>query len=371
MSINKILISVLCLFLTNEKLFSLDIDQLVLEPGFEISVYADSLDAPRQMAEGENGTIFVGERSGQIIALIDSDHNGQADSKIILAQGLKYSTGVSIFNGDLYFSEISKIWKIENIEHWVSNYNNANTNLPEKILVLDNLPDDQWHGWKWLKHDQAGGIYFNIGAPCNICLSKNPQYASILKFQDGEINYVAKGVRNSVGFDFHPVSKQLFFTDNGRDWLGDDSPSCELNRLDFDGQFFGYPFKHASNVIDPEFGHINPGYDFVDPILELGAHVAPTGISFYNADMFPPKMKHNLFIVLHGSWNRSVKVGYKVIRVEIDESGNAINSNDFITGWLKNGKVIGRPSAPLVRNDGSLLLSDDKANVIYQVTYKN
>jgi glucose/arabinose dehydrogenase len=167
------------------------------------------------------------------------------------------------------------------------------------------------------------------------------------------------------------VSNELFFTDNGRDWLGDDSPSCELNRVDFDGQFFGYPFKHASNVVDPEFGHINPGYDFVDPILELGAHVAPTGITFYNGDMFPIDMMNNLFIVLHGSWNRSEKVGYKVLRVEIDNDGNVIRSHDFITGWLKNGKVIGRPSAPLMRSDGSLLISDDKANVIYQVTYQN
>ena len=351
-------------------LFSMNLNQLVLEDGFEISIFAENLDSPRQMAEGNNGTIFVAERSGQIIGLIDSDNNGQADQKIVIANTLTYSTGLSLFNGDLYFSEISKIWKIEEVEKWISNYT-IDLNLPEKILVVDNLPDDQWHGWKWLRHDQQGGLYFNIGAPCNICLSKNPQYASILKYQDDELHYIAKGVRNSVGFDFHPVSKLLFFTDNGRDWLGDDTPSCELNRVDFNGQFFGYPFKHASNVVDPEFGHINPGYDFVDPILELGAHVAPTGISFYNADMFPAKMKNNLFIVLHGSWNRTEKVGYKVIRVEIDESGNVINTNDFITGWLKNGKVFGRPSAPLVRNDGSLLLSDDKANVIYQVTYQN
>ena len=343
---------------------------LTLEPGFDISIFAKNLDSPRQMAEGKNGTIFVGERGGQIIALSDTDNNGQADLKIIVAKDLTYSTGISLFNGDLYFSAISKIWKINNIEQWVSNYN-IDSSLPEKILVVDNLPDDQWHGWKWLKHDQDGGLYFNIGAPCNICLSKNPQYASILKYQDGELSYIAKGVRNSVGFDFHPVSKKLYFTDNGRDWLGDDSPSCELNRLDFEGQFFGYPFKHASDVIDPEFGEINPGYDFVDPILELGAHVAPTGISFYNAEMFPVTMKNNLFVVLHGSWNRTEKVGYKVLRVEIDDGGNAINSSDFITGWLKNGKVIGRPSAPLVRKDGSLLISDDKANVIYQVTYQN
>jgi len=346
------------------------IDDLELEENFYISVFAEDLSSPRQMAEGKNGTIYVAERSGQVIALIDSDKNGQADLKIILAKNLKYSTGLSLHDGDLFFSEIDKIWKIENIEQWITNYS-IETNLPNKILIVDNLPDDEWHGWKWLKHDEDGVLYFNIGAPCNICLSKNPQYASILKYEDSELNYVAKGVRNSVGFDFHPESKKLFFTDNGRDWLGDDSPSCELNRVDFDGQFFGYPFKHASNVVDPEFGHINPGYNFVDPILELGAHVAPTGITFYEGNMFPTKMKNNLFIVLHGSWNRTEKVGYKVLRVEIDNDGNAVRSHDFITGWLKSGKVIGRPSAPLMRSDGSLLISDDKANLIYRVTYQN
>jgi glucose/arabinose dehydrogenase len=243
--------------------------------------------------------------------------------------------------------------------------------MPKKILVVDNLPEDTWHGWKWLKHDQEGSLYFNIGAPCNICLSKNPQYASILKFKDGELSYIAKGVRNSVGFDFHPITKKLFFTDNGRDWLGDDSPSCELNRVDTDGQFFGYPYKHASNISDPEYGNIKSGYDFIDPILELGAHVAPTGISFYAGNMFPKKMTNNLFIALHGSWNRAEKVGYKVLRVELDENGNVISSSDFISGWLKDGKVSGRPSAPLVISDGSFLLSDDKANVIYRITYSS
>ena len=365
----KILFILFCISSSNYNFASQNLEILKLEPGFEVSIFASNLDAPRQMAEGENGTIFVGERGGQILALIDSDKNGQADSRIVLAKDLTYSTGISLFNGDLYFSEISKIWKIENIEQWI-NSRTIDGSLPKKILVVDNLPDDQWHGWKWLRHDKEGSLYFNIGAPCNICLSENPQYASILKY-DGELHYVAKGVRNSVGFDFHPVSKKLYFTDNGRDWLGDDSPSCELNRVDYDGQFFGYPFKHASNVIDPEFGHINSGYDFIDPILELGAHVAPTGVTFYNADMFPAKMKNNLFIVLHGSWNRTEKVGYKVIRVEIDKDGNAISSHDFITGWLKNGKVFGRPSAPLVRHDGSLLISDDKANVIYKVTHQD
>tara|TARA_Y100001958_G_C21204521_1_gene530770 strand:- start:15 stop:1121 length:1107 start_codon:yes stop_codon:yes gene_type:complete len=357
------------IFIFSLNLGAIDLDQLVLEEGFSISIYAENLDSPRQMVEGKDGTIFVGERNGKILALKDTDNNGQVDLKIIVADGLTYSTGVSLFDGDLYFSEISQIWKIENIENWVGNYS-LNSKLPEKILVVDNLPDDKWHGWKWLQHDQDGSLYFNIGAPCNICLSENPQFASILKYKDGDLSYVAKGVRNTVGFDFHPVTNKLFFTDNGRDWLGDDSPSCELNRLDFEGQFFGYPFKHASDVIDPEFGDINPGYDFVDPILELGAHVAPTGVSFYDGDMFPEKMRNNLFIALHGSWNRTQKVGYKLIRVQMDKEGNVLNTSDFVSGWLRDEKVSGRPSAPIMISDGSLLLSDDKANVIYRITYK-
>ena len=351
------------------QLSAINLEQLELEDGFEISIFADNLDAPRQMVEGENGTIFVAERGGQILALIDADKNGQIDSKIIVAKDLTLSTGLSIFDGSLYFSEISKIWKIINIEEWLRNQTDINE-LPNKNLVIDGLPDDTWHGWKWLQHDEQGRLHFNVGAPCNICLSENQQFASILRIENDLIEHVARGVRNSVGFDFHPQSKKLFFTDNGRDWLGDDTPSCELNRVDADGQFFGYPYKHASNISDPEFGHINAGYDFVDPILELGAHVAPTGVSFHKGDMFPDKMKNNLFIALHGSWNRAEKVGYKLLRVTLDKNGDVVSSKDFITGWLKNGKVIGRPSAPLFRNDGSLLLSDDKANVIYLVTYK-
>tara|TARA_B100000965_G_scaffold86170_1_gene69755 strand:- start:174 stop:1286 length:1113 start_codon:yes stop_codon:yes gene_type:complete len=365
----KILTLIPFLFSFHSEIFSQDLEKLILEPGFKISIFADNLSSPRQIAEGKNGTIFVGERTGQIIALYDSDKNGEADYKKVIAKDLQLSSGISIFNGDLYFSEVSKIWKIQNIESWL-NDNISNSDLPKKVLVTDELPSDTWHGWKWLKHDEQGQLYFNVGAPCNICLSENSQYASILRINDSGWQHVAKGVRNSVGFDFHPITKKLFFTDNGRDWMGDDTPSCELNRLDVNGQFFGYPYKHASNVRDPEFGDVNSGFDFVDPILELGAHVAPTGVAFYDGSMFPAKMQNNLFIALHGSWNRSSKVGYKVLRVSFDANGNVIDSTDFISGWLQDESVFGRPSAPFILSDGSMLLSDDKANVIYRITYK-
>ena len=167
-------------------LHSINLDRLVLEPGFKISIFAENLSSPRQMAEGQNGTIFIAERSGQIVAVTDSDKNGEADSKKVIAKNLEYSTGISIFNGDLYFSEISKIWKIENIENWLKS-NSSNIDLPKKILVTDQLPSDTWHGWKWLKHDQKGQLYFNVGAPCNICLSENSQYASILRINQSKI----------------------------------------------------------------------------------------------------------------------------------------------------------------------------------------
>ena len=344
-----------------------NIEMLKLDPGFKISIFASDLDQPRQMIESKNGTIFIGERSGQIIALLDSDGNGQADSKRVIADDLTYSTGVSIFEGDLYFSEISKIWKIQDIENWLQKNSSG---FPEKILVTQDLPEDKWHGWKWLQHNAEGDIYTNVGAPCNICLSENPQYASIIRLRDDNWEYVARGVRNSVGFDFHPETNKLYFGDNGRDWLGDNSPACELNRVDEDGLFYGFPYQHALNVKDPEYGDLESGYDYVDPILELGAHVAPTGLAFYDGEMFPKKYKNNIFITLHGSWNRSKKVGYKVIRVVLDGEGDVVDTKDFISGWLDGETVLGRPAAPLVISDGSLLISDDKANVIYRITYK-
>jgi len=352
-------------FLSNS--YAFDLDKLTSEENIKINVYASNLNSPRQMTEGKKGTIFVGERSGQIIALFDSDGNGEADERRIIAKNLTFSTGVSYFGGDLYFSEIDSIWKIENIENWLA----INpTGIPKKTLVTNDLPDDEWHGWKWIRHDNEGYLYLNVGAPCNVCLSADKRHASIIKLENQSWKYVAKGVRNSVGFDFHPLSNKLYFTDNGRDWLGDDSPSCELNRVDSEGSFYGFPYKHALDIIDPEFGDMQSGFDMVDPIAELGAHVAPTGMTFYSANMFP-NFANNAFITLHGSWNRSSKVGYKVIRVIFDDQGNVETIKDFISGWLEGQTVHGRPAAPFIMSDGSILISDDKANVIYRVTPSN
>jgi len=362
------LLKLLVIFLLISPLEILSSDllkQLNLDSSYAIKIFASGLDSPRQLAEGSNGRIFVGSRSGgKIFAIRDSDGNGEVDEKILIADNLSMATGVSFFNGNLFFSEINKIWKIENIDQFLDQ---NSSDLPKKVLVTDNLPSDKWHGWKWIMHDEKGRLYTNVGAPCNVCISEDKRHASIVRLNNDSWDYVARGVRNSVGFDIHPISKKLYFADNGRDWLGDESPSCELNKVDQEGSFYGFPYKHSTDIIDPEFGELDPGFQFIDPIAELGAHVAPTGMTFYEGDMFPG-LKNNILITLHGSWNRSSKVGYKVIRVTLNESGDVADIQDFISGWLANDKVSGRPAAPFVMSDGSILISDDKANVIYRIT---
>ena len=353
------------------------LDALEIEEGFEISIFLDNIESPRQMTESDAGNIFVGSRTAGTITAIDTKNR-----KRVIASGLSNSTGVTYHDGDLYFSEVDKIWKIEDIDTKLKS--KTKSNQFEKVLITDNLPSDTWHGWKWIDFGPDNKLYVPVGAPCNICnpsleekYNFDKRYASIMRLNGDEWEYVARGVRNTVGFDWHPKTKKLYFGDNGRDWMGDDMPSCELNVIENDNSFFGYPYKHSIDVMDPEYSKKIPNDvdEFIDPILELGAHVAPTGLSFYDGDLFPSKYKNTLFMTLHGSWNRSRKVGYKVIAVHFDESGELLYEEDFITGWLrkKNGqeKVLGRPAAVFQKSDGSILISDDGANVIYKVTYNN
>ena len=350
-----------------------NIDKLNIPIGFEINIFADNLDTPRQIAETNNGHIIVGSKSGsEVVALIKKNKNDKYE-KVIVANNLKNPAGVSVFMGDLYFAEMDTIWVIKNIDLWLGS---DHKKLPEKKIFMNDLPSETWHGLKYIDFGPDGNLYIPVGVPCNICLepqTQDPRFAAIHKYVDGELITVADGVRNSVGFDWHPVTKKMYFSDNGRDWLGDNSPSCELNLVDKEGSFFGYPFKHAKNIIDPEFGHMIPNIekDFVDPIAELGPHVAPLGIAFYDGQVFPEKYHNSVFIALHGSWNKyNGKSGYKVVLVELDKEGKYLNQEDFISGWLVNEDAWGRPAAPFVMSDGSLLISDDKYNVIYRVTYK-
>ena len=350
-----------------------DLDKLNVPNGFEISIFADKLDSPRQLAETDEGYVIAGSKKGnKIYALLDQDLDGYAEKRILVADNLQNPTGVTVYGGDLYFAEIDTVWIIKEIDNWL---NSNSESIPTKSVYMNNLPSETWHGFKYIDFGPDGNLYIPVGVPCNICLepqTNDKRFAAIHKYVDGELVTVADGVRNSVGFDWHPVTKKMYFSDNGRDWLGDDSPDCELNVIDSEGSFYGYPFKHAKSVIDPEFGHLIPSVNktFIDPIAELGAHVAPLGVAFYDQDIFPAKYKNSLFVALHGSWNRTKKSGYKLVFIQLDEEGNYVSQEDFITGWLSSESAWGRPVSPYIMSDGSMLLSDDKYNVIYRVSYK-
>ena len=351
-----------------------NIGKLNLPDGFQISIFADKLESPRQITETKEGYVIVGSKKGdKIFALFDSDHDGYAETKLIIATGLKNPTGVTYHKGDLYFAEVEDIWIIKNIDDWILS---DKTELPPVESYLSGLPSETWHGFRHLRFGPDENLYIPIGVPCNVCIepqTSDKRLAAIHRYENGELVMIADGVRNSVGIDWHPITKKLYFSDNGRDWLGDDSPSCELNIVDEEGSFFGFPYKHAKNIIDPEYGELIPsfGRKFIDPIAELGPHVAPLGIEFYDSYKFPDKYHNNLFIALHGSWNKyNGKSGYKVIMINLDKNGNYISQEDFITGWLENEDAWGRPVQPFVLSDGSMLISDDKYNVIYRVVYK-
>ena len=351
-----------------------NIGKLNLPDGFQISIFADKLESPRQITETKEGYVIVGSKKGdKIFALFDGDHDGYAETKLIIATGLKNPTGVTYHKGDLYFAEVEDIWIIKNIDDWILS---GKTELPPVESYLSGLPSETWHGFRHLRFGPDENLYIPIGVPCNVCIepqTSDKRFAAIHRYENGELVMIADGVRNSVGIDWHPITKKLYFSDNGRDWLGDDSPSCELNIVDEEGSFFGFPYKHAKNIIDPEYGELIPsfGRKFIGPIAELGPHVAPLGIEFYDSHKFPDKYHNNLFIALHGSWNKyNGKSGYKVIMINLDKNGDYISQEDFITGWLENENAWGRPVQPFVLSDGSMLISDDKYNVIYRVVYK-
>ena len=362
------------LFINSNEMNLEYLDQLKVPENFEISIIASDIESPRQITETEDGHLIVGSKSGdKVIALIDKDKDSIFEKHITVASGLQNPTGVVYHKGDLYFAEIDTVWIIKNIDEWIKSDVES---LPQKDIYMNNLPSETWHGFKYIDFGPDGNMYIPVGVPCNICLepqTKDPRFAAIHKYADGELITVADGVRNSVGFDWHPLTNKMYFSDNGRDWLGDDSPSCELNIIEEEGSFFGYPYKHAKNVIDPEFGHLIPTLQkkIVDPIAELGPHVAPLGIAFYDGDIFPEKYQNSIFVALHGSWNKyNGKSGYKVIFIQLDENGNYLSQEDFITGWLSNENAWGRPVSPFIMSDGSMIVSDDKFDVIYKVTYK-
>jgi glucose/arabinose dehydrogenase len=342
------------------------IERLKLPPGFKVEVYADKVENARSLALGDKGTVFVGTRSeGSVYALVDSNRDGRADEVVTIAEGLNAPNGVAFRDGALYVAEISRILRFDNIE--------ANLkNPPIPVVVFDKLPKDGHHGWKFIAFGPDGWLYVPVGAPCNICETNPDVYAAIhrLKPDGSQVEVFARGIRNTVGFDWDPKTKELWFNDHGRDMMGDDMPSCELNHAPKAGLHFGFPYCHQGDTPDPEYGTKRMCSEFTPPALKQGGHVAPDGLRFYTGKMFPVEYKNRIFIAQHGSWNRSRKNGFRVMMVTLKNDGKTVDKyEEFATGWMENERAWGRPVDLLVMPDGSLLISDDGANAVYRVTY--
>lgn len=343
------------------------LSKLNVPEGFNISLFATDVDNARSMVMGDKGTLFVGNRTGKnVYALVDADNDGVAEKKYTIVSGLKMPNGVAFRNGSLYIAELNKIWRIDDIESNLENPGNP-------VLVNDSFPDKEHHGWKYLAFGPDDKLYVPVGAPCNICddSEKDPRFASIMRLNpDGsELEVYVHGVRNSVGFTWHPDTKELWFTDNGRDMMGDDLPADELNVAVQKDEHFGYPYCHQGDTPDPELSKGKNCSEFKAPAMNLTPHGAALGLKFNTGNMFPEKYRNQLFIAEHGSWNRSSPIGYRVMLATL-EDGKVVSYTPFIDGWLEEGKAWGRPVDILFLKDGSMLVSDDHANAVYRVTYE-
>jgi glucose/arabinose dehydrogenase len=344
----------------------LPVDKLRVPPGFKVEVWAEGVTAARSLALGDKGTVFVGNRQApNVYAVVD--RGGKREVKVLL-KGLDSPNGVAFSKGTLYVAERNRITRYDGVE-------NSLDSPPAAKVVIDNLDPNKapGHFWKFLAMGPDRKLYFNIGAPGNIVMPSY-QEASIMRVDPakGVLETVAQGVRNSVGFDFHPQTRQLWFTNHGRDWLGDDSPNDTLHVVTRKGQNFGYPYCHQGDTLDPDFGKNRSCSEFSPPTLKLGAHIAPIGMRFYTGKMFPAEYQNNIFIAMRGSWNRTIKQGYNVTRVSFDADGKP-KMEPFLTGFLLDERadppMWGRPNDVLVMRDGSLLVSDDQNGIIYRVSY--
>jgi glucose/arabinose dehydrogenase len=354
----------------------LPLDQIKLPPGFSIELFASGVRNARQMALGDKGTLFVGSRTaGRVYAVVDSNGDRKADRVHTIATELNNPSGIAFRNGALYVAEVSRVIRFDGIESKLET-------PPEPAIVNDKLPTERSHGWKYLGFGPDGMLYVPVGAPCNICDRKDDErFATITRMKpDGTGQEVfARGIRNTVGFDWHPQTKELWLAENGRDNLGDDVPPDELLRAYKPGLHFGFPYCHGGETLDPEFGKGRECSEFEPPAHKLGAHVAAIGMKFYTGRMFPQEYRNQIFVAEHGSWNRSTPQGYRVMLIKLD--GNKVVSyTPFAEGWLRGirssrgsmtlGDAWGRPADIMVMPDGSLLISDDEAGAIYRVTYK-
>jgi glucose/arabinose dehydrogenase len=344
------------------------LEAIQLPPGFEIGLYADNVKAARSMTLGSRGTLFVGtrEKNGSVYAVLDRDGDNKADGVVTIAEKLDMPNGVAFRNGSLYVAEISRVLRFDDIESRLDN-------PPRPAVVNDSFPDKAWHGWKFIAFSPDGWLYVPVGAPCNVCLESDERFASIMRMKpDGTgLEVFARGIRNTVGFDWHPQTGEMWFTENGRDWMSDRLPPDELNRAPRQGMHFGFPYVHGSRIRDPEYGGKAPtGLEFAPPEAELDPHCAALGMRFYTGRMFPPEYQGQIFIAEHGSWNRYnlPPSGYRVSLVRLKDG--RVADYTFASGWLQDGKAWGRPVDVHVMPDGSMLVSDDLAGVIYRISYR-
>ena len=341
-----------------------DLARLSLPPGFHIAIYADHVPQARQLALGAHGVLFIGSSgAGRVYAAQDRDGDGVAETVTVVAHGLYLPAGVAFRDGSLYVAEINRILRFDNIEAHLAQ-------PPAPVVVIDGLPESSHHGLKFIGFGPDHALYFAVGVPCNICAYESP-FGTLVRVPagGGGAQIHALGLRNSVGFDWHPDSGELWFSDNGRDGLGDDLPADELNRVTRAGEHFGFPYVHGGDVVDADFGQGHLPAEFTAPARKLGAHVAPLGLMFYRGRQFPAAYHHALFVAEHGSWDRSHKVGCRVMVATIDGQGAVTRYAPFITGWLADEESWGQPVAFATLVDGSLLISDDQAGVVYRVSY--
>jgi glucose/arabinose dehydrogenase len=337
--------------------------KLKLQKGFNVELYAGGVPNARSMRQGDKGTVFVGSRLQDKVHYI-TEKDGKREAKVLVS-GLYRPNGLAIKDGTLYIAELSKISKIENVE---DNLDKS----PKPVEVYSDLPKDEAHGWKFIGIGPDNKLYVPVGLPCNSCPAPDT-HAQIRRINlDGSgAEVVARGVRNTVGFDWHPVSKELYFTDNSRDWVSEDFPEDELNRVTKVGQHFGNPFCHQGDFLDPELGWGHTCDEFTKPVAKMGAHTAVLGARFYAGDKFPAKYKNALFVARHGSWNRTKKQGGDILAVFLNKDGTVKSIETFISGFLENNSYHGRPVDVLFLKDGSMLISDDFNGAVWRVTYGN
>lgn len=337
-----------------------------IPPGFHLSVFAEGLGAARFMAFGPDGVLYVTSiHDGKVLALPDRNHDGRADQVITFAENLLSPHGLAWHDGWLYVGESHQVIRLRDTT--------GDLRADERQVVVPDLPAGEMHFTRTVGFGPDGGLYVSVGSSCNACKETDPRRAAILRYNpDGSgMEIYARGLRNAVGFTWHPETKELWATDNGRDWLGDDLPPDDLNLVRRGGDY-GWPYCYGNRIPDPEMGSRERCAATVPSTFELPAHSAPLGLDFYTGTMFPPEYRGDLFIAFHGSWNRSVPTGYKVVRVRFrpEASGaRPVAMEDFVDVWFKGGRVTHRPVDVKTGPDGALYISDDRGGTIFRLTY--